>query len=146
MNYKSDLDMFINEIININKNDSLIIPKNEFYQNKNINFIVSKYKYNNKNKSKLYKFSSTLLVLNNKCYLERKNLMNKLKLDKKIFKNLKKCNLKNIKLIGNILVNYFQYKIKLIFLEELIDMALVFDTAGWIISSARRTSRGTWTT
>lgn len=71
MNYKSDLDMFINKIININKNDSLIIPKNEFYQNKNINFIVSKYKYNNKNKSKLYKFSSTLLILNNKCYLER---------------------------------------------------------------------------
>ncbi len=127
MNYKSDLDMFINEIININKNDSLIIPKNEFYQNKNINFIVSKYKYNNKNKSKLYKFSSSLLVLNNKCYLERKNLMDKLNLDKKIFKNLKKCNLKNIKLIGNILVNYFQYKIKSIFLEELIDTALVFD-------------------
>lgn len=89
MNYKSDLDMFINEIININKNDSLIIPKNEFYQNKNINFIVSKYKYNNKNKSKLYRFSSSLLVLNNKCYLERKNLMDKLNLDKKIFKNLK---------------------------------------------------------
>lgn len=127
MNYKSDLDMFINEIININKNDSLIIPKNEFYQNKNINFIVSKYKYNNKNKSKLYRFSSSLLVLNNKCYLERKNLMDKLNLDKKIFKNLKKCNLKNIKLIGNILVNYFQYKIKSIFLEELIDTALVFD-------------------
>ena len=127
MNYKSDLDMFINEIININKNDSLIIPKNEFYQNENINFIVSKYKYNNKNQSKLYKFSSSLLVLNNKCYLERKNLMDKLNLDKKIFKNLKKCNLKNIKLIGNILVNYFQYKIKSIFLEELIDTALVFD-------------------
>lgn len=127
MNYKSDLEMFINEIININKDDSLIIPESEFYQNKNINFLINKYKYNNKNKFKLYKFSTSLLVLNNKCYLERKNLMDKLNLDKKIFKNLRKCNLKNIKLIGNILVNYFQYKIKLIFLEELIDAALVFD-------------------
>ena len=64
MNYKSDLEMFINEIININKDDNLIIPESEFYQNKNINFLINKYKYNNKNKFKLYKFSTSLLVLN----------------------------------------------------------------------------------
>lgn len=101
----------IYEVIKLNPNDELIISKNKFYESEIIKEIFKKFKYNNIAKNKLYIFVTSILKLQNDVFNERIKLLNEKDLDNIIFINLKKITKENVEKIGNIFVNFINYKI-----------------------------------